>query len=63
MTTSDDLIAMYKATEQVLENMARLDHFPRGDAHLIDAQLASLRGGVQALATVQRDLLKAMLGR
>lgn len=60
---ADDLIAMHKATERVLEDMAAIDRFPHGDAHLIDSQLASLRGSVQALAVIQRDLLAAMLGR
>lgn len=61
--TPDDLISMHKATERVLDDMAAIDRFARGDASLIDSQLASLRGSVQALATVQRDILVMMLGR
>lgn len=61
--TPDDLMAMHRATVKVLEDMAGLDYYPHGDIHLIDVQLGTLRGSVQALAVVQRDLLKGMLTR
>lgn len=60
--TSDDLISMHKACEQVLEDMQLIDRFPHGNPDLIDAQIGKLRGSIQALATIQRDLLKGLLG-
>ena len=61
--TSDDLISMHKACEKVLEDISLLNYFPNGDTQLTNAWVSELRKSVQALAVVQRDLIKGLLGQ
>lgn len=60
--TSDDVLSMIRACEQVISNMDLLNSLTEGDPAKIDQQLDGIRKNVVYLATVQRDMLKGILG-
>lgn len=62
--TTDDLISMHKAAENIIADMDLLRAaIPRdGMEAPIERHAAFLADAVTTLATVQRDLLKAMIG-
>lgn len=60
--TSDDILSMIKACDQVLSNMDLLNNPTNGVPSMVDAQLDGLRKNVVYLATIQRDILKGILG-
>lgn len=57
--TSDDVIAMHKATQRVIEDVSYMEF--EDDRVVTDNRLERLAEHITALATVQRDLLAAML--
>jgi hypothetical protein len=63
--TSDDLISMHKATVDVVADMTEalisLEAGAPADDMALAVCLADLATGVRACATVQRDMLAAML--
>jgi len=64
MLTSDDIISMHKAMQNVIDDMARcsslIDYRVPAISHVYD-RINEINQAVTALATVQRDLLKSLL--
>lgn len=58
--TTDDLISMHKATEQVIADVAAMDGAVSTFTS-IHMRIEMLRQSVTTLATVQRDLLKSAI--
>lgn len=60
MMTIDGLISMHKATTEVIDELQAIDPADSGDMTLA---IVMLRKSLVTLATVQRDLLAAALGK